>query len=235
MIYSHHSVASENEKTTVSDDTRQMTMQVLHMLSHTPSCRRLVVMLLLAIAIPTPLARSAESTAETSLTAEIAQRIVQQHLAANSDYNRGDLISRSQVTSIMKKLRSAGLQVRTERTFIRSTLRDNEYLPRLLRTPAGEQLMAQLSEAPLAYDRMHRLAGMSAGRQVIHGLLTEASDASSLQWLVATDASEIITKALAHDSAPTDFNKPTGRIYTETQLIARLVAAYEAETRQENE
>ena len=174
-------------------------------------------------------AEPATSFGGTLLKFGAIERIVDQHFADNSDYDKGDIISRSQVKLLVKKLRIAGWYVSPEYGIIKSVLPDTNYLVRQLRSSAGERFMSSVSDFPIVFDRLDRLVAYAEGRQLVRGLLQGKAGEDVRRHLTAADGGKQLIKKLSRVPQDLDLDKPTGRIYTEAALIKRLAIAHEAD------
>lgn len=209
-------------------------------LSARPNIGRVVVASLLLIvlfstAAAAPLKWTEHVPFEPLPNVEVVQRIVTQNLAETTDYDPGDIISRSQVKWVLKKVKIAGWHISPKHGILNSVLRDNAYLIRQLRTVDGENLMGKLSNAPIAYHRLDRLSSCTEGRQRLREWMADAPGEETLRALTAVKGGDRLLKQVAAAPKDLDLDKPTGRIYTEAELIERLLAAHAADSKKREE
>jgi len=156
----------------------------------------------------------------------VLKRIIQQHFADEPEYDSGDIISRSQVKSLLNRLALAGWRVGKEHGITNSVLPDTAYLVRQLRTSDGEKFMKRISSYPLGYDRLHQLGRIHKGRQLVYDLIHGVGGDEMVKYLTTSKGGKELAKQLTRVPRGTDFDKPTGQIYTEADLTKRLETAY---------
>jgi hypothetical protein len=149
--------------------------------------------------------------------------LVQRHFASLPDYQTGDIIAKSDVQPIFKKIESLGWEVRDEKAILERVPAGQDFLVRQLRSKQGKDLMRQVSGYPLIYDRMDRISQQTGGEQLLRDLpkLPDAHKAVAhlVDFLPKTGSSRT-----PHVK---DYDKATGRIYTQKQLLHQLEQAYQ--------
>ncbi|MDZ7616997.1 MAG: hypothetical protein U1E05_08335 [Patescibacteria group bacterium] len=152
---------------------------------------------------------------------------VEQHYAAISEFEQGDLITRDQVEPLLAQLDRLGWNVADGQAILGQTLPPGEFLPGQLRgSKKGLAFMRAVSGMPLAYDRLDRLARLPHGKQTVHDMIHKAGGTELVQYLTTAKGGKELGKMLTHAPRGHDFNKPTGRIYTVSQLLDQLEASY---------
>ncbi len=156
--------------------------------------------------------------------------IVRRQLATETDYSPGDIITRSQVQAVLESVQSAGWKVPGVDGIVKDALEDQAFLPRNLRTEAGLKFMQHIKRDPGAYDRLDRLSAMPHGRQDILAMIKGPDGWKLIDYMTKSEGGENLGKQLSNAPTGRHFNKPTGRIYTEDDLIRRLKEVYIRET-----
>jgi hypothetical protein len=162
----------------------------------------------------------------------VVERTVAEHLATMEDYRDGDLLSQSQVVPIFDALAASGWKVADEAKILASVLPDDDYLVEQLRSPNGEKFMRKIAGYPQAYDEIDQLSRLPGGDLMVKDFLRFAH--SDRTFVNKRGPSPAMYARLVPDQkrrgVPTqaDLEKPTGRIYTAGQLVARLAVSYRA-------
>ncbi len=146
-----------------------------------------------------------------------------------SGYRPGDIISSSQVEMLLQELRLIGWNVADSKVILRDVLGDNAFLCQNLRTQQGKKFMRQVAKLPHAYDRLDRLARLPYGERSIKRLINGPDGYKLIEYMTTSSGGRGLGVQLSQTPRGTDFNKPTGKIYDETQLLARLAKSYKAE------
>ena len=89
--------------------------------------------------------------------------------------------------------------------------------------------MRRITTYPNGYDRLYRLAGLSNGRTTVSDLITEPGGYKMIEYLATEKGGSNMGKMLSRAPKGKGFNKSTGRIFTEQQLLDRLRASYTRE------
>jgi hypothetical protein len=161
-----------------------------------------------------------------------AQQIVARSLVYGPQYRPGDLISRGDAQRALDHLKVAGWQAPDQNKLLAKVLDDGHFLVRELRTPAGLAFSRAVANQSNSFDRLDRLSQQPGGQKLVHSII-RLPDGVKLMSPKPTpgfgDLTELLPKQ-ANGRTPKvpDFNKPTGKIYTESQLLAELKKAWDA-------
>ncbi len=147
---------------------------------------------------------------------------VNQQLRSRSEYQDGDLITQSDVEAVFRKLAGAGWKVADREQIEELLLADENPMVRELRTPAGRKFMRKVSPLPLGFDRVDRLVRLSDGPRLVRRLVKGPDGHKMLDYLTTQPGGKEMGQMLSRAPGGADFNRPTGRIYTAEQLLARL-------------
>ena len=154
---------------------------------------------------------------------------VQKQLAANRSYRPGDLITNSAVESLFRKLEKINWKVADRRDILKLVLSDSDWMARQFSSEQGREFMRQISELPGGYDRVDRLRRMPYGPQQIADLIRSPDGYLMFEYMTTTQGGRNLGGMLSQGVNGRDFNSPTGRIYTELDLLKRLKKSYDIE------
>jgi hypothetical protein len=181
----------------------------------------------LAIAWLLPIVAIAADATFPSL--QRVQKVADKQFSSLSDYQPGDLISRSQVKPIFDELNRLGWNVRDRADILGMIPGDDEFFVRELRSAAGRKFMRQSGKYPLSYDRIDRMSHMVMGEQNVRALVRGPDGYRMIQYMASTPYGHNLGQMLSQDPRGADFNTATGRIYTADALLAQLTESYQAE------
>lgn len=160
---------------------------------------------------------------------ETLHEVVVQTLAESPDYRNGDLLARGDVSRVCDALRRAGWEPSLRTALLNDALPDSHMLVQQLRTPEGRRLMRHVAAIPRGYDRLERLVRLPEGRKTLAGLIRGPDGHKFLAYLAQSPQGENLGRTLSRLPAGADFNKPTGRIYTQRDLLQRLHQVHAAD------
>jgi hypothetical protein len=141
------------------------------------------------------------------------------------DFQPGDIITRAQIETVLKKLAAAGVRVPNAATIAQLGLANDSFLVRELTTPAGQKFMRKLADDPGAYNHLDRLSQIPRGQKTISDLIREKDGDKLIEYLATTKGGQKMGSMMGAVSGGVDLNKPTGRIYTVADFEAALKAA----------
>lgn len=143
--------------------------------------------------------------------------------------NPNDLISQSNVASVMKELARRGWQVPDAKEIVDSALPDDSFLVRRLAQPDAAEFKKDVADLPGGYDRLDRLSRMWHGEETINALVKGPDGYKMIQYMTTTSGGANLGDQLSDAPNGQGFNKMTGRIYTGGELIGRIHVSYEKE------
>jgi hypothetical protein len=167
-----------------------------------------------------------QTLASTPLSWDKVSGMVKSTLATRQGYQPGDLISQQDVKSVLSALKGEGWEVSEQSKLLELVLEDSNFLVRQARSAAGTKFMRGVAGDKLPFDRLDRLSRMPGGQQLVQSIV-HLPDGQALMGKHPTpglgDLTELLPKQ-ANGLTPVDknFNKPTGRIYTEAELLTAL-------------
>jgi hypothetical protein len=165
-----------------------------------------------------PAADRGPQPAETKL-----QRAVHAYFAQISGYQRGDLIDRDQVRGLLKQLAADGYKTPDPDELLAKVPDRTEWFVQEFRgSAAGRTLMRQIVKYPEAFDRMDRLSRLPLGKQRVREIIRGPDGYKFVQALTTSPTGKGTAKLLTNARGAENFDKPTGRLYTEGALLREL-------------
>jgi len=159
------------------------------------------------------------------------KKLVEKTLSGDRHYRSGDLLSQSQAAAVLAQLKSNGWEVTQSRELLARVPSDEEFLVRELRTPKGLVMMRQIAGMKDGFDRIDRLSRIPNGPQLIAQLIEGPDGYKLIAYLTETRGGKELGQMLDRTPGDGNFNEPTGRIYTEKQLLAELQRLHTAENK----
>lgn len=200
---------------------------------HHPSTPIVAVFILAASAILAAPGRCAGHASK--LTLEQLREVVATHFRTIPGYRPGDIISQSDVKAALRQLATYGFQPEDGQQILDDTLSDSNSLVTLLRTERGRKYMAKVNGYTLIYDRLDRVTRVSGGRTTLEMLirLPNGEKFSHLKSQLPNGVPDILDlmpkKGNGLVRSIKGYEKPTGRVYSEADLIRRLERSFESE------
>lgn len=152
---------------------------------------------------------------------------VEKACAARKHYRPGDILSQGDWDAVEKDLAAIGWKPRDAAEIRKLFLSDKAFLVSELRTKNGRAFMEDIRRLPAAYDRLDRLSGMAQGKSTVQRLIAGPDGYKLLEYMITTPGGNTMGQMLSKDSGGKNFNQPTGRIYTATELLKRLKSSWE--------
>jgi hypothetical protein len=159
---------------------------------------------------------------------DLVTTTVQEALAARHGYRAGDLLTVSTVDPVFGELAKINWKVSDRKDISKLLLPDGDWLARQLTSRGGRQFMRAVSELPQGFDRVDRLRRMPYGQRQLQDLIYAPDGSKIFEYMTTTSGGKNLSKMLTHGVNGANFDRPTGRIYTELQLIKRLKKSYDA-------
>ncbi|MEX0586284.1 MAG: hypothetical protein WD176_06555 [Pirellulales bacterium] len=159
------------------------------------------------------------------------QRHVRAHLQSTKGYQPGDLLTKTQVQPVFAALATLGWKVAEVDEILELVCDDQDALVRHLRSPQGAKLMRAAGKDTAVYNRLHRLTMTDGGPAHLRDMLKLPNGVEVAKALTNDPRGKDIARRLSRSPKAPDFDKPTGLIYTEAQLIDRLRTSYTKATK----
>jgi hypothetical protein len=152
-------------------------------------------------------------------------KAIESYFASQPGYQKGDLITRSQVEKFLAKLQAAGVKLSDAASIAKLGLPDESFIVRELSTPDGRRFMRKIAHDPGTYARLDRLSTIPRGQTTIRDLVRQKDGDKLIEYMATTKGGKAMGGMMAGARGGVDLNKSTGRIYTADDLIAVLKAA----------
>lgn len=172
---------------------------------------------------------SARNKPKTLPKFDAVNDVVERQLKTNRYYQTGDVLSRGNVEPIFGQLANLGWKVSDRQAILEQLLPDDDHLVRALRSPNNNDFMRHVGQVAngYGYDRLDRLSRMGDGEVIVSRLMQEPGGWNLIDIMSETREAPGMAQAFSMGPGGKDFTKPTGRIYTEQQLLARLKQSYD--------
>jgi hypothetical protein len=175
-------------------------------------------------------ASAQESVSDSFPSWSEVRSAVQSHLATLPDLQPGDLITAADAAPALKAIEQMGWSGVGRGQTASKLLEDGSFLARELRSAPGRIFMRRVSGYRLIYDRLDRVSQMPGGQQLIHDMIRLPDGHRYAQFTPhqgAPPMTDFLPKGVS-GKAPRvpDIDKPTGRVYTQTDLLTALEAEY---------
>ena len=158
------------------------------------------------------------------------EKIVVQRLAEKKEYQPGDVISRTDVKIVFEDLGTAGWQPRDRKKIEEDLLDDGSSLVRTFKNAEGRRFMRKVADYGLIFDRLDRVSRVSGGERMLQDLVKLPDGEKYAKKKTPNgvpDMLDLLPKsASGKKRSIKDYDKPTGRIYTEADLLKRLKRSY---------
>jgi hypothetical protein len=157
------------------------------------------------------------------------EKLVHEQFADQPDRLPGDIISQADVVPIFQAIdKKLHWKVADQAAIVKLVPRDNELLVTKLRTTAGRKFMRTMSDIPQGYDRLDHLSRLPDARTLLDRLIKGPDGYKLIDYLAETSGGTAMGKMLSQAPGGKGFNKPTGRLYTVDQFLARLRVSHDA-------
>lgn len=203
-----------------------------------PSRRTFLRALLVGGSVTLPFgfsALAAAADAKKKLPAwSVIDETVRRTLATKRGYQPGDLLSRGDVQNVLDQVGRVGWDVANRADLLKNTLEDGSFLVRQLQSAPGIRFSRAALTDPNVYDRLDRLSRFSGGENLIATITTMPGGSKLMAKPPSPNFGDLtaLLPKQANGLTPRDkdFNKPTGKIYTEKQLLTALAESYKKAT-----
>jgi len=146
-------------------------------------------------------------------------------LHADPRYESGDLITRKQVVAVVNELERLGWKLEDRRKFEKLALEDGSFLVKQLTSTNGKKFLRQISSMPLAIDRLDRMSQMKLGHSTVERLVRGPDGYKLFDYMTNAKGGHELAKMLTNEGNG-NFDKPTGKLYTEAYLMRELKEMY---------
>jgi hypothetical protein len=176
--------------------------------------------------------RSADNTAPAQPLPpfdEVTQA-VEKHFAQARAYRSGDILTREAVAPLFARLEKIHWKVEDRAEIEQQLLPGSDWMARQFATPSGRAFMRKMADLPHGFDRVDRLRRMPGGERQLADLVRSKDGYKMVEYMTTTRNGKNLGRLLSQAIDGSDFNNPTGRIYTELDLLKRLKKSYEVQS-----
>ena len=160
-----------------------------------------------------------------------AEKIVAKFFDEKRDFEPNDLITKDDVAPLLEKLKKKGFPLIDGPKILELVPDSDEYLAQQFSTPQGCQFMRQIAKFKNGYDRVDRLSRLPRGKPTVESLIAGPDGYKMIEYMSTAAGGKELGKMLSQSPGGTNFNEPTGRIYTVSMLVDRLRESYDAATK----
>lgn len=161
---------------------------------------------------------------------EDVEQVVDRYYVSQKDFRPTDLISQRDAQAIFDQLKRIGWDVADQKQITSQVLPDNHFLIQLLRSPAGKKFMRKTSSFGLIYDRLDRVSMQPGGRQLITDLIKLPNSEQFAKQKTTQGDPDLVAllpkDILGNNQQIANYSKPTGKIYTQSDLLDRLKTSH---------
>ncbi len=156
---------------------------------------------------------------------QFLSQTVESYFASLSGYQRGDLITRSQIEKVIATLDGDGVRVPKADGIAKRGLADDSFLVRELSTAEGRRFMRKIARHGGAYSHLDRLSSIPRGQTLVRDLVRQKDGDKFIEYLATTKGGQNMGGMMSHARGGVNLNRPTDRIYTADDLIGALKTA----------
>ncbi len=154
---------------------------------------------------------------------------MQAALTETVGYQAEDLINQADAARVFAALKKRGWDVKTSGDFTKQLLPASDELVRELNSKRGKVFMREVAKTPGGFDRLDRLRKLPYGRRRLQELINQPGGFTLIQYMATTSGGKTMGRELSSKKRG-NFNAPTKRIYTESELIQALKPIYAAQS-----
>lgn len=160
--------------------------------------------------------------------------VVSKHLAKQPGYQPGDLITRREIAGALDALqqRSAWKLTKVQQEeLVAKGLESQSFLAQQLTSKNGREFSRHIARYQLGYDQLERLSKMPQGRSTVERLVKGPEGWKLLEYMATAKGGHELNRMLSETPRGGNFERSTGRIYDEQQLVAELQKLHQAAAR----
>ena len=157
---------------------------------------------------------------------EVVEKALSAHFEARSDYRKGDLITRRPAKEFLDNLAKLGWKPGDQDAILKEVPEEGDFIVSVLSTSRGKSFMRKIAKYPNAYDRLDRLSKLPQGKQTVRQLIDGPGGYQMIEYLTSSSGGKELGKMLSRAPRGSNFNQPTGKLYTADHLLARLRRSY---------
>lgn len=147
------------------------------------------------------------------------------------NYRPGDVLSQGQIKPLLAQLAKLGWKVSDQQALLGQICPDDDFVVRQLRTKSGQKFMRSTGGSAEQYDYLRRLCATKGGDRQVADILKLPNGNEVLAALTESKAGKDISRRLADGPRTRGYDTPTGTLYTESQILARLKESHARDLR----
>lgn len=156
---------------------------------------------------------------------------ISKHLSHTRDYQAGDLITRLEIDGALEaaaKQTGWRLTAKQHDELVARGVEDRSFLAKQLTSKSGRAFSRHIAKFQLGYDQLDRLSHMPQGRSTIERLVRGPDGWKLLEYMAKAPGGHELNRMLSETPRGGNFEKATGRIYTEMELVGALDKLHKA-------
>lgn len=162
------------------------------------------------------------------------EQIVLRYFDSAWDKDQFHFVTQGHAKTVFTQLEQIGWRIEDRKSLMKDIPEDSEFLIEQLTSPQGQAMLRKLEDEKLLYDRLDRLIQKPGGRRLVRDLIRVPHGykyAKSKRPKGMPEMKEFLPKT-SKGKNPTisDYDKPTGRIYTLELFLDRLRETHKAES-----
>lgn len=157
----------------------------------------------------------------------VVEQVVHDYFASKKIQN-DDLLSKGDVRPLFPVLAKQGWNVADQNQIIGQLLDDKYFMVLMFKKGEGRDFAHSCARFPGGYDRLDRLSRLPHGDTFIEGLIAGPDGYKMIEYMTETPGGNVLGQQVSNAPKGRNFNDPTGRIYTTTELLMRLRESYDA-------
>ncbi|MBA4018028.1 MAG: hypothetical protein C0483_12710 [Pirellula sp.] len=173
---------------------------------------------------------AAERAAPLPAMKDVAAAVSKQ-LARTQEYHAGDLITRLEIEGALEAAaKQTGWRLTTKQhdELVERGVEDRSFLAKQLTSKSGRVFSRHIAQYQLGYDQLDRLSKMPQGRSTIERLVRGPDGWKLIEYMAKAPGGHELGRMLSETPKGGNFEKATGRIYTEAELIDALAKLHKA-------
>ena len=196
---------------------------------NSPCLRSLVGLCAIAVCLVTSIAWADDPAVKPMISADQLRQIIGEEMAKKQGFEPADLISQDDAENILNALNHYGWKVADAQDILDHLLPKDHIVVSTFKTQKGTRFMRKVDGYELIYDRLHRTAELPGGKALVRDIVKLPNGEIYAKMKPAPgnpNFTDLLPKGRnGLTPPPTNFDKPTGYIYTIAQLQQRLEAS----------
>ena len=169
-----------------------------------------------------------DTPAKTSKNLIDVPKTVMEHFRSLDFYSTGDMITDQQVAPLFNKFEKLGWKIDDQEQILQKFVSTGSFLDQVMNSSRGKVFFRNISGFDRGMDQVERISVMKNGRSSIRQLVFAMPRGSDYIRAVATSKhGKILARLVRQSPNGQFFNQPTGKIYTEEELVHYFYSLYQ--------